>query len=266
MQFKTLKLDTIKKRFKFTGLPYLYRGLINCSVCGCMLTPEKKKGKYVYYHCTQYHGKHGANWFSEDKLTQQFLDIFNAIKLPQEAVEEITKSLKESHEDKTHFQKDLQDRYQSEYNKFQNRIEKGWEEQLDGSITKSFYEKKRKEYREKQEILERKMINTREADEAYYINANYVLNLASRASELFESSELEQKRILIKTALQNLTIDDENLHYDWIKPFDVIAESVNSTTWLRVEDVTRIEEMVMDYLNTFVSYSVAYNFLRRSRN
>lgn len=221
-----------KKNFKYAGLPYLYRGLIRCSVCGCMITPEKKKGQYVYYHCTQYQGKHGAQWFSEAKLTQHFLDIFSKIKLPQEAVKEITQSLKESHEDKKHFEKELHESYQSEYKKYQNRIERMYEDMLDGSITKSYYEEKRKEYRSKQESLEKKLSNTRESDESYYINANYILNLASRAKELFESSEPEQKRLLINLALQNLTLDEENLRYDWIKPFDVIAESVHSTTWL----------------------------------
>lgn len=73
----------------------------------------------------------------------------------------------------------------------------------------------------------------READETYYINAKYILNLASRAKELFESSEPEQKRLLINTALQNLSLDDENLHYDWVKPFATIAESVDRSDWLR---------------------------------
>ena len=69
-----------------------------------MITPEKKKGQYVYYHCTQYQGKHEARWYTEDKLTQQFMDIFSQIKVPQAVAEEITQSLKESHEDKKHFQ------------------------------------------------------------------------------------------------------------------------------------------------------------------
>ena len=229
-----------KKKFKYARLPYLYRGLIKCAICGCMITPEKKKGQYVYYHCTQYQGKHEARWYTEDKLTQQFMDIFSQIKVPQAVAEEITQSLKESHEDKKHFQKDLHERYQTEYQKYETRIERMYEDMLDRSITNSFYEKKRKEYRTKQESLERKMSNTREADETYYINANYVLNLASRARELFESSEPEQKRVLINTALQNLSLDDENLHYDWIKSFDTIAESVNSSSWLYIaEDVRK---------------------------
>lgn len=48
-----------KKRFKYKGKPYFYRGLIKCSECGCQITAEKQKG-HVYYHCTQYKGKHGA--------------------------------------------------------------------------------------------------------------------------------------------------------------------------------------------------------------
>src|SRR3990167_2105891 len=86
-----------KKKFKYARLPYLYRGLIKCAICGCMITPEKKKGQYVYYHCTQYQGKHEARWYTEDKLTQQFMDIFSQIKVPQAVAEEITQSLKESH-------------------------------------------------------------------------------------------------------------------------------------------------------------------------
>src|SRR3990167_7171549 len=58
-----------KKHFKFAGLPYLYRGLFPCADCGCMMTPEKKKGKYVYYHCTQYRGKHSALWIREEDIT-----------------------------------------------------------------------------------------------------------------------------------------------------------------------------------------------------
>lgn len=31
---------------------FAYRGLFTCGTCGCMLTAEIKKGKYVYYRCT----------------------------------------------------------------------------------------------------------------------------------------------------------------------------------------------------------------------
>src|ERR1700682_264407 len=33
-----------------------FMGLLTCAKCGCATTAERKKGKYVYYHCTDYHG------------------------------------------------------------------------------------------------------------------------------------------------------------------------------------------------------------------
>ena len=36
---------------------FTFSGLVNCGHCGCALVAEKKKGKYVYYHCTGNKGK-----------------------------------------------------------------------------------------------------------------------------------------------------------------------------------------------------------------
>ena len=40
-----------KRRFPFSGL-------INCEKCGCAITAEIAKKKYVYYHCTNYKKQH----------------------------------------------------------------------------------------------------------------------------------------------------------------------------------------------------------------
>lgn len=58
-QVKQIKDGFNKKPFKYAGQPYIYRGLLRCGHCGLAITPEKHKG-FVYYHCTQYKGKHGA--------------------------------------------------------------------------------------------------------------------------------------------------------------------------------------------------------------
>ncbi len=50
-----------------------------------------------------------------------------------------------------------------------------------------------------------------EADDDYFINAERVLSLASRAKEIFESSEVEEKRQFLAFLLQNATADGKNL-------------------------------------------------------
>ena len=40
-----------------------YRKLIHCGHCGCLLTAERKKEKFVYYRCTESHGKCKENGY-----------------------------------------------------------------------------------------------------------------------------------------------------------------------------------------------------------
>ncbi len=69
-EVQNVKASFNKKRYKYAGKPYIYRGLIRCAHCGLAITPEKHKG-HVYYHCTQYNGKHGAKWLREEEITNQ---------------------------------------------------------------------------------------------------------------------------------------------------------------------------------------------------
>jgi site-specific DNA recombinase len=228
-----IKAGYNKKHFKFAGLPYIYRGLIRCSNCGCLVTPEKKKGQYVYYHCTQYFGKHGAEWIREEDLTEQFTHLYNHLKLPDEVISDITDALRVTHEQKTTFHDDLLKRYQSEYDKYEKRIEGMYMDQLDGSITKDYYEEKRKEFRDKQLEISDKIQNLHHVDEDYYLASDYVLSVARRAGEIFKSSKLEEKRLLLKMSLQNLKLSGKNIEYEWVKPFDQIVNFASRQEWLR---------------------------------
>jgi len=58
---------------------------------------------------------------------------------------------------------------------------------------KKIFNKKLKEYKEKQAELEAKMEQYTDADENFYLTANVVLNLAKKAYEIFQSSEIEEK-------------------------------------------------------------------------
>ncbi|MGD9116130.1 MAG: recombinase family protein, partial [Dehalococcoidia bacterium] len=231
-EVQRIKAGYGKKHFKFAGLPYLYRGLIKCADCGCMITPEKKKGKYVYYHCTEYHGKHGAQWVREEELTEQFARLYKSIQIPKSVVEEITATLRKSHRDKTQFHRTMLESYQREYQKYETRIEKMYEDKLDGSITESEYNKKLKGFRAKQKEIYSKIASLRIADEEYYLTSEYLLQLANRAYDLFMSSEAEEKRQLLQLTLQNLELDGKKVNFELVKPFDKVFAYSNSQSWL----------------------------------
>ena len=54
---------------------FAFMGLVKCGLCGCAMTAELKKGKYVYYHCTCYHGKCGNTYVRQESLDQLFAEV-----------------------------------------------------------------------------------------------------------------------------------------------------------------------------------------------
>lgn len=226
-----------KKHFKYAGLPYFYRGLIRCADCGCIVTPEKKtkpSGKtYVYYHCTQHFGKHGAEWVSEADLTEQLSSIFDSFKVPEDVIEDIVKTLKTNHSEKIKTYDANLSQLQSEHRRYETMIETIYEDRVIGRITPEQYDKKCIEYRAKQEQLNRKMINLQMADESYYLASEYILNLTKRAKELFMSSEIQKRRELLKLVVQNPKLNGKKVEFTLNTPFLEIAERAKCSEWLR---------------------------------
>ena len=71
-----------------------------------------------------------------------------------------------------------------------------------------------------------------EAEDNYYITAKYLLELANRAYDLFISSEVEERRQLVKLVLSNLRVEGKKVRFDAIKPFDTILNYADSQLWL----------------------------------
>jgi len=72
-----------------------------------------------------------------------------------------------------------------------------------------------------------------DADENYCITANMVLNLTKKAYEIFQSSEVEEKRQLLNFLLQNLQLKGEKLMFKMKTPFDTVLQASKCSTVLR---------------------------------
>ena len=226
---------------KLYGKLGLYRGLITCAECGCSYSPSpnrhKKLGRNVesesYYYCTNSKQMHKSKpkGTNDKELTEQFSELFKSIKIPKEELTWLTDVLRSSHEGKKIFNKAEISECRTEIDKLTKRVEGAYEDKLDGSITTDRYEELRAKWNKEKKKYEIRLERISKADEEYYITSTMLLNLASRSYELFIGSEPEQKRQLIALTLQNLTIMNGKLHYEWIKPFDSIFNSAKSHEW-----------------------------------
>lgn len=105
-------------------------------------------------------------------------------------------------------------------------------DKLKGRITDDDYDRYFQSFKEQKADIATRLGILQEAEDNYYITAKYLLELESRAYELFESSEVEERRQLIKLVLSNLSLDGKIVRYEWKKPFDKIAFYASRPAWL----------------------------------
>ena len=101
------------------------------------------------------------------------------------------------------------------------------------------FNKKLKEYKEKQAEIREEMGRYDEADEKFYLTANIVLNMAKKAREIFDCSEINEKRQFLNFLLQNLTLDGKKLNFELKTPFDTVLEANKCSEMLRLRDDVR---------------------------
>jgi site-specific DNA recombinase len=230
MAVKQTKDGFNKKPFKYAGKPYIYRGLIRCADCGLSITPEKHKG-FVYYHCTQYNGKHGGEWLREETITEQLGTVFKKLQMPTEIMEQITQTLNNVHKDKIDFHNKEFDKLTSEQRTVTKMMDNLYIDKLKGKISDDEYEKFYKTFKDQKSDISIRLEKLQSAENNYYITAKYLLDITNRAYDLFLSSEVEDRRQLIKLVLSNLRLEGENIAYDALSPFNFILNAADSNLW-----------------------------------
>ncbi len=207
---------------KLLGNPFIFKGLVNCERCGCAITAEFKKGRYVYYHCTNYHGNCEKIYVKEEELLEPIRDMLKNIKLPAKTITELTNALKKNEESKNQFHNNQLAKLRLDHDKIDNYLSMMYQDRLDGRLSTQEYDIKINEYRDKQGQILADMERFNQANTSYYVIANKVLNLAERASHVFESSEVAEKTQLLQFLLQNLKLDGKKLSFELKSPFNML--------------------------------------------
>lgn len=235
---QNIKAGFQKKKFKYAGKPYIYRGLIKCATCGLAITPEMHKG-YVYYHCTQYNGKHDAKWIREEDITTQFLGLFKKLQLPTDAREQLITILNQAHEDKVVFHNQQLDQLTKEQKTLTTMMDNLYFDKLKGIITNDKYENFNNKLKTQLDEINNSVTRLQEAEDNYYTTTKYLLEITDKAYDLFVSSEVDEKKQLLLFLLQNLKLNGKNIEYDVLKPFDAIIEASDRNLWYREPDSNR---------------------------
>lgn len=208
-----------------------YTNLISCGVCGCSLTAELQKGKYIYYHCTGYKGNCKQGYIRQEALEEQFVSLLSKIQITDEVKEIVLESMRESLKDKIEYHNNLVEELDKQIKLLQKRVDQAYLDKLDGKISEDFWQLHTKNWIEEKEELSLKLFSAQRADTNYLENANFILELAKNAALWFKNGNSEKKRRVLDILISNCSFKDGNIHVEVNSVFGVILESVKTRNW-----------------------------------
>jgi hypothetical protein len=141
----------------------------------------------------------------------------------------MTQALRESHRDQRQFHEEAVARLRAEHTKIQNRINRAYDDKLDGVIDALTFAQKSEEWRAEQERIQQAIADHQRADQGYMEEGVTLLELANRAVGLFEKQEPREKRRLLDFVLSNCTWANGKLTVEFRQPFDLLA--VTNEAW-----------------------------------
>jgi len=239
-QVKDVLVKPTKSKSKKDLFPYT--NLIKCGNCGCYLTAEIQKGKYIYYHCSGSKGNCKQKYIKHEMVEGEFERLLDSICITEEQQGLILRGLRESFQDKIEFHNETIKQIEKQIKVLQNRIDQAYLDKIDKKISEEYWMQYNAKWLAEKEELITKLLTTQKADASFLENVNLILELARKASGLFKSRNAEQKRKLITLITSNCTYKAGKLDLELVKPFDMIMKTSKTEEWLPLQD----------YLRTFV--------------
>lgn len=220
---------------KETRTPFIFKGLIKCKHCGCTISPEIKKGKYVYLRPNS---KPNCNCktIKEEEALKVVNKVFKSMHFAPELLQDLKSTLRASVDAKKDYNSSAVRTLQRQYNEIQKKLDVLLEVRLEQSITKDEYDKKSNALRAEQYNIETRLSKYTTADEEFVITVEYLLDIASQSYNLFESSGIEEKRKILKLVFSNFYLNGSKLEYTIKRPFDLFIKQSSYTTALGRKD------------------------------
>lgn len=229
-----------KNPYKPASRVYMFAGLLKCAKCGCAMSPEyhlKKSGKeYNLYSCTNSKGICKRIYNNENDLLEPILEVLKRFSnLSEEVKIALVDELNATSDMQNEYHRAQIGRITKEVEMITLKKERLLDERLENpeSITKEIYDKKMFQLSDREQILTIELGEHAQADTDYKINISTILDITSRAEEIFESSEPYEKREFLNYLLQNSTVNEKTPCFTMRSPYNLVLDLTYHPNWLR---------------------------------
>jgi len=212
---------------------HAFMGLLKCGRCGCTMTAEKKKGKYVYYRCTGFKGACGNAYIREEKLADLLGEVVKPIQITADVAEGIATAIRQSDGVAASQHADAQKQAENRRRTVVSKIDRGYEDFVSGRISETFWSRKSAEWETELQTVDAERARLERTHAPAVATAEKILELAKKAEILYKSQNPGEQRRLLETVLSNCTFDRGSLKPTYTSPFDLLVKGNETGNWRR---------------------------------
>lgn len=201
-----------------------FTGLLTCSECGCSITAEMQKG-HKYYRCTKKKGKCSQKYVREEVLQKKLDKILKQISIDKETFSLMLQAQKLGHKEEHDNYIENLDFWQNEDKKVEEKKRRLLDLVTDGKISEEEYEEKKNELVFRQTEIEENMEELKKAGNSWIEQQKDLAIACHMAFLVFEKGNNYDKKLILHTVGSNFSLEGENVHWDWLEPFDMMVKN-----------------------------------------
>ena len=218
----------------------LFQGILHCAKCGRTITTDyksKKNGKvYRYLICPKC-----KTTMNENDALKQVNSLLERLKnLPKSEIEKVLPELEKMVNEDVQLERMDRSRLENEYKKLEEKRSKLLELRImpedEGGITQIEYNKLLTEIRNRQDYITEHLSDYAPIARKCNITLKALLSLLLEAKNLFESSNIDKKRALLKILYSNLEIDGKKCLFSMNKAIESLLSIASESSWLGWQD------------------------------
>lgn len=207
--------DTGNRRPK--GDVKTYTGFIKCAECGCAYTGlikhgAHKSGNYTYYRCSNYNKVHKKERnISEHIIDEAMQEVLESFNISDEQLKRVKKSIYETVMELQDYEHKSMKKLQQDYDKLTDTIANAVKEKLTGelNIDDDTYNELISKWQADKRNIGIQITNLSESTKDTMTRMNILVDFANRVPELYLKAKLDEKRMILTTIAESITINAE---------------------------------------------------------
>lgn len=235
-----VRLGWEKKPFKYSGIDFVFRGILTCATTGKTISAERHSKTYqhggrdewIYLSAWNPDDPKKKVWIREEQVLGQVEAALGTLAIKDEkALKNITSYIFQTNESKKAFHLKQTAFLKKEHTEIEERLDKLLDLMMEKVITKEEFEIKKRKLKDRQYEIDDLIRCYDETDDVFTKRLIELLNLSAGALDRFRGSNIAEKRDLLNFVFLNLKLNGKKLEYTIRCPFDAFAQCDDLTKW-----------------------------------